>query len=64
MDRAATWAWSPAHSQAVLDTLQKMFLGALVPQAGGHNYSPDVLKILRKIEHRGSLEIARRCCNV
>ena len=53
-------AWSPAHTQAVLDTLQKNVFGSIGAQAVDTIAPPDVLKILRKIEHRGSLEIARK----
>jgi len=53
-------AWSPAHNQAVLDTLQKNVFRSIGAQAVDTITPPDVLKILRKIEHRGSLEIARK----
>jgi len=53
-------AWSSAHTQAVLDTLQKNVFGSIGAQAVDTIAPPDVLKILRKIEHRGSLEIARK----
>ena len=53
-------AWSPAHTQAVLDTLHNNVFGSIGAQAVDTIVPPDVLKILRKIEHRGSLEIARK----
>lgn len=53
-------AWSPAHTQAVLDTLQNNVFGSIGAQAVDTIAPPDVLKILRKIESRGSLEIARK----
>ena len=52
--------WSPNHTRAVVETLQK----DVFPSIGGHAVDivspPEVLKILRKIEKRGSLEIASK----
>ncbi len=53
-------AWSSAHTQAVLDTLKNNVFASLGTQAVDTISPPDVLMILRKIEHRGSLEIARK----
>jgi len=53
-------AWSAAHTQAVLDTLKNNVFASLGNQAVDTISPPDVLMILRKIEHRGSLEIARK----
>ncbi|MGB3212993.1 MAG: tyrosine-type recombinase/integrase [Desulforhopalus sp.] len=52
--------WSHEHALAVLGTLQNDVFGSLGNKAIDSITPPDVLKILRKIENRGSLEIARK----
>lgn len=52
--------WSHDHAVAVLATLKNDAFGSLGDKAIDSITPPDVLKILRKIENRGSLEIARK----
>ena len=52
--------WSPDHTKAVLETLQKDTFGTIGEHAVDAITPPEVLKVLRKIEKRGSLEIARK----
>ncbi len=52
--------WSQDHSVAVLGTLKKDVFGSIGSKAVDTITPPEVLKILRKIEIRGSLEIARK----
>jgi len=53
-------AWSHDHAAAVLGTLKKDVFCAIGNKAIDSIIPPDILKILRKIESRGSLEIARK----
>ncbi|MFT5699798.1 MAG: integrase [Desulforhopalus sp.] len=53
-------AWSHNHSVAVYDTLKNNVFSAIGSQAVDSITPPEVLKILRQIESRGSLEIARK----
>lgn len=53
-------AWSHNHSVAVHDTLKNNVFSAIGRQAVDSITPPEVLKILRQIESRGSLEIARK----
>lgn len=53
-------AWSKGHADAVLQTLKNDVFTAIGPQAVDSITPPEILKILRKIEKRGSLEIARK----
>jgi len=52
--------WSREHAIAVLGTLENDVFGPLGNKAVDTITPPEVLKILRKIESRGSLEIARK----
>lgn len=52
--------WSHDHALAVLGTLANDVFGSIGDQAVDAITPPDVLKILRQIESRGSLEIARK----
>lgn len=52
--------WSHDHAVAVLGTLKNDVFGAFGDKAIDTISPPEVLKILRKIENRGSLEIARK----
>ncbi len=52
--------WSHSHTVAVLGTLKKDVFGAFGHKPIDSISPPEVLKILRKIESRGSLEIARK----
>lgn len=53
-------AWSHDHAVAVLGTLKNDVFPAIGSMAVDSISPPEVLKILRKIENRGSLEIARK----
>ena len=53
-------AWSHDHALAVLNTLKNDVFASLGDKAVDSITPPEVLKILRKIENRGSLEIARK----
>ncbi len=53
-------AWSHNHALSVLNTLSNDVFGSLGNKAVDSITPPEVLKILRKIENRGSLEIARK----
>ena len=53
-------AWSVDHAQAVKDSLQSNVFPCIGDQPVDTITPPEVLKILRKIEKRGSLEIARK----
>ncbi len=53
-------SWSHDHAVAVLGTLQKDVFGVIGSKAIDSITPPEVLNILRKIESRGSLEIARK----
>jgi len=53
-------AWSPNHANAVVATLQNNVFGSIGSKPIDLIAPPEVLKILRKIESRGSLEIARK----
>lgn len=52
--------WSHDHSQAVLGTLRNDVFKNLGDRPVESISPPEILKILRKIEKRGSLEIARK----
>jgi integrase len=52
--------WSYDHAAAVHGTLQNDVFGRIGNKAVDSITPPDILKILRKIENRGSLEIARK----
>lgn len=52
--------WSHDHAVAVLGTLRNDVFGSLGKKAIDSVTPPEVLDILRKIEKRGSLEIARK----
>lgn len=53
-------SWSHDHTLAVHATLRNDVFGSLGDKAVDGITPPEVLKILRKIEKRGSLEIARK----
>ncbi len=53
-------AWSKDHAKSVLDTLQNDVFMAIGEQPVDTITPPEILSILRKIEKRGSLEIARK----
>jgi integrase len=53
-------SWSHNHAVAVHDTLKNNVFSAIGGQAVDSITPPEVLKILREIESRGSLEIARK----
>ncbi len=53
-------AWSHGHAVAVLGTLKNDVFGPIGNKAIDSISPPEILKILRKIESRGSLEIARK----
>lgn len=53
-------AWSHEHAQAVLNTLKNDVFGTLGSKAIDSITPPEVLQILRTIENRGSLEIAKK----
>jgi len=53
-------AWSPNHATSVISTLQNDVFGPIGSKPIDLITPPEVLKILRKIENRGSLEIARK----
>jgi integrase len=52
--------WSMDHARAILETLKRDVFGRIGDQPIDTITPPEVLKILRKIETRGSLEIARK----
>lgn len=52
--------WSHGHALAVVETLQKDVFPAIGETPVDAITPPEVLKILRRIENRGSLEIARK----
>ncbi len=52
--------WSHDHAVAVLGTLKNDVFGSFGDKAIDSITPPEVLKILRRIENRGSLEIARK----
>ena len=52
--------WSHNHAVAVLGTLRNDVFGKIGGKAVDSITPPEILKILRKIESRGSLEIARK----
>ena len=52
--------WSHDHAAAVHGTLKNDVFGRIGNKAVDSITPPDILKILRKIENRGSLEIARK----
>lgn len=53
-------AWSKSHSQAVLSTLEANVFPYFGKESVEVITPPDILKVLRRIEKRGSLEIARK----
>lgn len=53
-------AWSVDHARAVRETLERDVFDNIGKQAVDSITPPEVLRILRKIEKRGSLEIARK----
>ena len=53
-------AWSHDHALAVFNTLSNDVFDSLGSKAVDSITPPEVLKVLRKIENRGSLEIARK----
>lgn len=53
-------SWSHNHAVAVHDTLKNNVFDAIGSQAIDSITPPEVLKVLRQIENRGSLEIARK----
>lgn len=53
-------SWSHDHAQSVLNTLKNDVFGHFGDSPVDLITPPDVLKILRKIEKRGSMEIARK----
>ena len=53
-------AWSKGHTQSVLHTLQNDVFNKIGNKPVDIITPPEVLEILRKIERRGSLEIARK----
>lgn len=52
--------WSHGHTLAVLATLKNDVFGSFGDKAIDSITPPEVVKILKKIENRGSLEIARK----
>ncbi len=53
-------AWSHDHAQSVLGTLENDVFGPIGKQPVDSIPPPEILKIVRKIETRGSLEIAKK----
>lgn len=53
-------SWSHDHAAAIFNTLKNDVFGKIGNQAVDSITPPDVLKILRHIESRGSLEIAKK----
>jgi integrase len=53
-------AWSHDHAQAVLSTLETNVFPYIGEESVEVITPPDILKVLRKIEKRGSIEIARK----
>jgi integrase len=53
-------AWSTDHARAVTDSLRNNIFTHIGDRPVDDITPPDVLKVLRKIEKRGSLEIARK----
>jgi len=52
--------WSPNHATSVLSTLQNNVFGPIGSKPIDLITPPEILNVLRKIENRGSLEIARK----